>query len=253
MNVNGANYSFARGPWRILPTFLLSALVLFVFFMVQLVTTKLFLFGFALRSRVPPNPQYLLFKYQGLLESLAWLTAGPACIWMILYFIHKRKGPPAWLYLGVHPVRLRQMFVWLGVLVAFLFASEFLTRLLGKSSESAIMIHIFKTAVFPPLLWLVIVVIAPIFEEMLFRGFLYRGIEFSRLGPIGAVIITALCWSLIHSPQYDTYQVATVFAIGLLLGHVRARSGSIMLTIILHAANNLIAMIQLSYLVGHGS
>lgn len=87
-------------------------------------------------------------------------------------------------------------------------------------------------------------VAAPVFEELFFRGFFFRGIQQSRLGNVGAVLITSFFWSIIHV-QYDLPLIIWIFLLGILLGIARARSNSTYLTIALHALLNLIATIQI--------
>jgi len=41
-----------------------------------------------------------------------------------------------------------------------------------------------------------------LFEELFFRGFLFRGLSSSFMGPVGAVLVTSALWALIHT-QYD--------------------------------------------------
>ena len=96
-----------------------------------------------------------------------------------------------------------------------------------------------------PLLWLAVVVAGPIVEEALFRGFFFRGIQCSKLGAPGAIIITSVLWSALHL-QYDTFEIATIFVFGLLLGCVRWQTGSLYLTIILHSLSNLVPTIALA-------
>ena len=55
-------------------------------------------------------------------------------------------------------------------------------------------------------------------------------------------MISAL-WAVIHT-QYDWYGIFQIFLIGLLLGWVRWRSGSTLLTIVLHALINAWATLQ---------
>jgi uncharacterized protein len=92
------------------------------------------------------------------------------------------------------------------------------------------------------LLWLATVVFAPVFEESFFRGFVFAGLRRSVLGPTGTIILTSLVFAALHL-QYDFYGVATVFVLGLFLGIVRERSGSLWSTILLHATWNLAGMI----------
>jgi len=84
------------------------------------------------------------------------------------------------------------------------------------------MINIDATARFRPLLWFAIIVMAPLFEESLFRGFLIAGMQRSR---IGAILIT-----LIHL-QYEAFYLVYIFIGGILLGIARVKTGSLLLCI----------------------
>jgi uncharacterized protein len=79
---------------------------------------------------------------------------------------------------------------------------------------------------------------APIFEELAVRGFLFRGWSESFLRPAGAIVLGSALWAACHF-QYDWFGVFEVFVIGLVLGFFRYRSGSTMLAIVVHSANNL--------------
>jgi membrane protease YdiL (CAAX protease family) len=96
-----------------------------------------------------------------------------------------------------------------------------------------------------PMLWLIAVIVAPVTEELLFRGFLHRGWAPSRLGIFGTIILTSALWAAMHQ-QYDLPGILCVFSIGLLLGWIRQRSESTTLTILLHALNNTIAMVLIA-------
>ena len=89
---------------------------------------------------------------------------------------------------------------------------------------------------------------APLLEEMLFRGFLFSGIAASFPGPSGAIFTTSLLWAIIHV-QYDYFWMFSIFIIGLALGMVRYKTGSIVLTFVLHAAINLAAMVATALVV----
>src|SRR5262249_37588859 len=84
---------------------------------------------------------------------------------------------------------------------------------------------------------LAIVVAAPIGEEIVFRGFLYRG--FVRPGrEMLAIVVNALAWALLHV-QYDWLGMLQIFALGLMLGWFRWASNSTTLTIVMHVLINL--------------
>jgi membrane protease YdiL (CAAX protease family) len=64
------------------------------------------------------------------------------------------------------------------------------------------------------------VVFAPLFEEALFRGFVYEGFARSRAGVAGAIILTSIGWAALHF-YYAGFEMATIFVLGLVLGVVR--------------------------------
>ena len=77
----------------------------------------------------------------------------------------------------------------------------------------------------------------------MFRGFLFRGwVRSSRSAVPGIVAISAL-FAAMHV-QYDLFGIAQVFLIGLFFAWIRWRSGSTLLTILLHATSNLWATLE---------
>lgn len=87
------------------------------------------------------------------------------------------------------------------------------------------------------------VIAAPLVEELAFRGFTFRGWAASRLGWAGAVLLSSLLWTALHT-QYEPFFLWQIFALGLLLGWIRHWTGSTALTIALHAFVNAVAMVQ---------
>ena len=79
---------------------------------------------------------------------------------------------------------------------------------------------------------------APVMEEFVIRGFMFRGWSQSLPGPAGAIVLTSVVWALIHT-QYDWYGRFWIFVTGLALGHFRWRSNSTWLTVIVHSAINI--------------
>ncbi len=70
-----------------------------------------------------------------------------------------------------------------------------------------------------------LVVIAPPMEELLFRGFLFRGYAASRLGVTGAILLTSVIWASMHI-QYDAFYIVQIVVLGcVFLGGLRWRSG----------------------------
>jgi uncharacterized protein len=88
------------------------------------------------------------------------------------------------------------------------------------------------------LFWLSLTVIAPVSEEIAFRGFLLRGWMSTRLGVIGAIVLSSLLFAAIHGPEHLAPFIS-LFVGGMLLATMRWLSGSIVPTIIMHATWNL--------------
>ena len=101
--------------------------------------------------------------------------------------------------------------------------------------------------------WLAVLVVAfcvaaPITEEFVVRGFLLRGWSQSFLRPLGAIVLSSALWTSMHT-QYNWFYLSEIFSIGLLLGYLRYRSGSTWLTVVLHAANNAISLVNVAVIV----
>jgi CAAX protease family protein len=80
-------------------------------------------------------------------------------------------------------------------------------------------------------------IVGPVVEELVVRGFMFRGWSESFLGPIGAIVLTSAVWALNHT-QYDWFGRLIIFVFGLVLGHLRWTSNSTWLTVVVHSAAN---------------
>lgn len=98
-----------------------------------------------------------------------------------------------------------------------------------------------------PLSFLVVAVLAPIAEELLFRGILLPALARSRLGFWGAAVVSTLGWTLLHT--YSIAGMLLVFLLGMLFSWLFARTSSLRIPIAAHMANNAIACLMLQYVV----
>jgi len=85
------------------------------------------------------------------------------------------------------------------------------------------------------------IIIAPILEEFIFRGFLLSQLK-NTLGNWGAISLSSLAWTLLHF-QYEVKILFILFVLGLVLGFLRWKYNSLFLVMVLHAVNNLIGFI----------
>ena len=105
---------------------------------------------------------------------------------------------------------------------------------------------------FWPLLLAMLVIGAPLFEELWFRGFLFTALAPSRLGVGGAAAVSSGLWALMHV-GYPLPVLFVVFAIGLLLTGVLLRTGSLWLPILCHAIYNGTSFVYFRWLVDAAS
>jgi uncharacterized protein len=88
-----------------------------------------------------------------------------------------------------------------------------------------------------------LVVLAPIAEEVVFRGVLFARICQTRLGKTGAIVIPAALFALLHL-QYSTLEMGLIAVDGLFFGLARYQSRSLLVPILLHASGNAFAAFQ---------
>lgn len=91
---------------------------------------------------------------------------------------------------------------------------------------------------------LVIVVGAPVMEELMFRGFLFPALARGPFGVVGAVLTTSAAWSALHA-GYSVMGLLEVFAVGLYFAYVLVRTGSLRVPMFCHAAYNASALVLL--------
>ena len=126
------------------------------------------------------------------------------------------------------------MVITLGGMYVFNFLSIWINELIGALKGSPVVNPVEPAVSNIPLTILFSVILAPIFEELVFRGMIIN-----RLRPYGdkvCIFFSALLFAMYHG---NLYQMFYAFAIGLAFGYVALRTGHIGYTIGLHAFINL--------------
>ncbi|HEU4401040.1 MAG TPA: CPBP family intramembrane glutamic endopeptidase [Candidatus Polarisedimenticolia bacterium] len=78
-------------------------------------------------------------------------------------------------------------------------------------------------------------------EEILFRGFLQAGFVQAFESPGKGILMTALVFAAFH---LDPWRFAGVLVLGLFLGYLVHRSGSLLPAMLAHALNNILSIVQ---------
>lgn len=200
-----------------------------------------------------PNAQTLdigeifyLGSNNGTIVSVSIITSLIILTVLSLSIIHLRGGDSRQ-YLALKPFSLAIGLGCFGLLLLFMIGSQALTYWLDKA-PSAFVDPLYQSVSSVWLLVFVLVIAAPVYEELVFRGLLWQAISeqfMSQLSPVrGALIasiVTSLIFAVIHV-QYGIYEISTIIMLALIFCYARYKSGSLLLPIVLHIINNGAAM-----------
>ena len=181
----------------------------------------------------------------GLLISLATFASTIVCVGLILVIIKIRKRATIAEYLGFKRISKMTILILLAITTGIIVLTEILNLILGKPINTDFMVNAYSTSVWPALFWIAVVILGPLFEEVFFRGFLFVGFRQSRIGVAGTIGLTALIWALLHV-QYGVYEIATIFVLGIVLGIMRFKTGSLWSPLLMHTVVNFIATLVVS-------
>lgn len=137
-------------------------------------------------------------------------------------------------YLALNWPTPRELAYALAVMVT-LFSIEFVVWPVGNVSahaRSGLLISLIGSCI-----------AAPISEEIAFRGFMFRGLSQSFVGPEGAIVLTSVAFAMIHA-EYPLLARFWVFLAGLVLGYFRWRTSSTWLAVIVHSAANMFVFLN---------
>ncbi|MBP3202740.1 MAG: CPBP family intramembrane metalloprotease [Bacteroidales bacterium] len=87
--------------------------------------------------------------------------------------------------------------------------------------------------------FLLTAIFAPVFEEWLCRGMVLRGL-LTKMKPGWAIVVSALFFAVIH---LNPWQALNAFIIGVIMGYVYYKTGSLLLTMLIHFVNNGFAVV----------
>lgn len=186
----------------------------------------------------------------GTLNAIVVIVSTPV-LTISLMLTSRRSGSNALAYLGLDIPRLRHIAITVAGLAVWIVFLDALTLALGRDLVAPWMLETNRSARADGTLiwlWLAIVVAAPIGEELLFRGFVFRGFVHTQRDAIPSIVLISVIWSLSHI-QYDWFSIAQIFGLGLLLGLVRWSTGSTTLTILLHMLNNLEGWVETEFVL----
>ncbi|MDB6150004.1 MAG: family intrarane metalloprotease [Chthoniobacter sp.] len=239
-----------RGPWSFWATLGFGLLAMGVMVAAQAivgivfaVTTMAQQYGRHGRNAIDPDRIAQELASNPLMLAIAMFVSLPAVGLALWLMIHLRRGPGLLDYLGLRGFRVSQFIFWAVVLTGVVYGGEWFLKRAGDRSGQQFMADLLAQGSHLPMLITAVVLGAPLLEEFLFRGFMYRGMAVRRHSVWLAILIPNLLWTLLHV-QYQPATMAVLFCMGLVFGCARHFSGSTMLAVLLHALSNALGTIS---------
>jgi uncharacterized protein len=204
----------------------------------------------ALVATVVMGPSAFLTTLDGALGDSESIAAVRALFLLLLAFhiaialaiviAARWQGKSQWRDLiGWRAFRLGDKLVWVIMLAALVYSASADSLIGHFFPHPPAQLSIPSDRVTEIALLALAVIFAPIAEELLFRGWIYTSLRF-RWGLWPALLTTSALFACAHYEGTHLYALA-VFPIGLALGLIRERTGSIKASIGYHAFNNLAA------------
>lgn len=157
-----------------------------------------------------------------------------------VYLIALRPKKLSWSEVGVKPFAVKDwkvIIIYSGLLFVGAVIIVVLTSFIGNSWENSKTEAMQQNATFLTI-WIAFIsaaIISPIYEEIFYRGFLYRWLR-TRIGFSGALLLSSLIFTIIHIPTYNVMPVN--FFSGILFALAYERTHSIWPSVLIHGLTN---------------
>lgn len=174
-----------------------------------------------------------------------------------LYLVVRvRRGEEFWRTIGWRKLRIGDLRMPSAALLCVLggfvlaIAVQYASGVVGKPTKLPIE-ALFQDRRSVLLVMSVGVLLAPVIEETIFRGFVYPVVARSLGVPLG-VVCTGAMFGLMHAPQLwgGWGQIALLIAVGIVFTYVRARTGTVVATYFLHLGYNAILFLGFYFATG---
>jgi len=225
----------ADASWRSRDFYLSSSVLKFSDLLVLL---SIFL---ALSGTVQLVTEHIADETRIIVASIIAQPAVYSVVMLVIYVIIRRRGADPFFELGLRTRRLlRQLklgfagflFHW-PVRIIFVALSLAICKLVGVNPVQNPVIDLYREE---PIGWIKVALVvvpllsAPVFEEIFFRALLYRIVRSYVNAPL-TIIFTSLLFASVHT---GLNQAVNIFALGLILGYLVEKTGSIVPSIFLH-------------------
>lgn len=175
-------------------------------------------------------------------EIILWAASASAIVQLLLMAVYLRKEDRmsrlGLTHFGhmkfLHILGLAFALVLAAMLFNAFYANFIIPGIKMQGEYAEIMANLQMTPVNIAAGIFVVVVAAPLVEELLFRGFLQRALT-NHLPVWAAILISSLPFALVHG---QPYAIPGLMSLSIAFGYLYHRTGSLRTNIMLHMANN---------------
>lgn len=174
-------------------------------------------------------------QYNGDLVGMESALSGGVCSALILFMCWRWKRTQVSTLLGLRLPKPIAFLKWFAVFAAIMLGIELLAQNV-PAFETDFMEKVIGSTTNWPLLIIGVVILGPLFEELLLRGLLFGSLRHIADEHI-SIAISAGVFALMHL-QYSLPVMLLILPMGVALGYARVRSGSIWVPVVIHMLNN---------------
>jgi membrane protease YdiL (CAAX protease family) len=155
------------------------------------------------------------------------------------YFLTADLGSPTPRTFGLRPFRSSALGWVFGAFVAYMVLTTVYTVLVDPPSEQlpSGLEDADRQVLLGVATGMLLIVVAPLAEELFFRGFLYQAFR-NTLGVLPGALLSALIFGAIH---FELFKLVQLAILGVILALLFEKTGSLWPPIMLHAVNNALA------------
>lgn len=196
-------------------------------------------------SSIVTFPAFFWKDFYHVALPLSFFAGGVSAISILLIYLRIK-----WKTIAAHLKTSPTVWVIILSLLFYLFAlpfAEFLTSLI-PTTGNPILEELYKSTIqaFEMMLdykiagFITVCILAPVLEEILFRGILLRGMLHQGVNPLIAIILSSFLFGLAHM---NPWQFLGAGMLGAIFAFIYYRTKSLWMCIFLHSLNNTISFI----------
>lgn len=193
-------------------------------------------------------PVYFNEGFYHITLPLSFLVGSLIAIFVVIPYVKT-----TWKEISKHiwtPTSIAVIFLSVVMYLLMLPFAEFLTSFIQTTGSkwledfySEIMYAFEKMLHYKVAGFITVCILAPVFEEILFRGIVLRGLLQNGTSPIIAIILSSFLFGLAH---LNPWQFLGAGFLGAIFGYVYYRTKSLWLVMFLHALNNMISFVMMT-------